>query len=337
MTLHLVHSAKKPELGSCEDDAHTKPTATIRMANLVVEYDSLFSLKCKRLAVSGNVISIIGHNGAGKSTLLKSILDLLPIKHGRITALMNHSGAAFKLYPEQHMAFCPESGAVFSDISVENYIKLWCRIRHRNARYYREEGAYYIELLNLQPLLKKLGRELSKGQRRRVQTAIGFIMQPELFLLDEPFDGLDVQKTHELSEIIESHSSKMAFILSSHRMDVIERLSDSVIVLDQGSIFAKGDVKKVSSQLAGRSISITISSAPEKILPPLKERFPGMLINHISNQIIITGQGSEPNPQSLREILWTCGIQNYDLEESSPTLVDAMNYHLRKMSLPPKT
>lgn len=224
------------------------PEVTLRINNLEVAYAELQALDIKRLEISGGVFALLGHNGAGKSTLIKTMLGLLDPQRGSV-AVLNPSYE--RLIPERDMAFCPENGAVFADISVEEYLKLWCRIKHGDARYYQGAGSRYVERLSISSLLRKRGRELSKGQRRRVQTALGFMSDPKLFLFDEPFDGLDVQRTNELMEIVEEERVRRAFLISSHRMDVMERISDAVVVLESGTLRSQGSVDDVCASLAG--------------------------------------------------------------------------------------
>ncbi len=227
--------------------------------DLSVRYTELVALEIPRLVAHGQIIAVLGHNGAGKSTLIKALLGLL-IPHSGSLQVRDSDGLILR--PEEHMAFCPENGAVFADISVESYLRLWCRIKHDNPRYYLKTGATYVERLSITQLLAKKGRELSKGQRRRVQTALGFMGDPRLFLFDEPFDGLDVQRTNDLMEIVEEERAKRAFLISSHRMDVMERLADLVLVLRNGSVASVGSVPEVCADLThglvdGSSRSLT--------------------------------------------------------------------------------
>ena len=225
------------------------PEVMLSASNLSVRYTDLVALDISSLSVTGKMIAVIGHNGAGKSTFIKSMLGLLEPFAGTL-AVTDRSGRT--LIPERDMAFCPESGAVFADISVERYLQLWCRIKHGDGRYYRKRGSRYVERLYVAELLGKKGRELSKGQRRRVQSALGFMSDPKLFLFDEPFDGLDVQRTNELMEIVEEESASRAFLISSHRMDVMERLSESVVVLAHGAVVCSGGVMEVCNRLSGQ-------------------------------------------------------------------------------------
>lgn len=229
-----------------------EPIVSISAENLSVRYSALQALDIPRLDASGRVIALIGHNGAGKSTLIKTMLGLLRPHRGSVRI----SGYELdRLIPERDFSFCPENGAVFEDISVEHYVKLWCRIKQGDGRYYRKAGSHYIERLDVAPLLAKKGRELSKGQRRRVQTALGFMGDPKLFLFDEPFDGLDVKRTIELMEIVEAERSRRSFLISSHRMDVMERIADEIIAIRNGQVVSSGSVAEVTAALMGEPLN----------------------------------------------------------------------------------
>ena len=99
---------------------------TLTAKDLGIRYTDLVALDIPALAVTGTVIALLGHNGAGKSTMIKALLGLLEPFSGSLSAVDRRGN---RLVPEEHMAFCPENGAVFADISVERYLQLWCRKR----------------------------------------------------------------------------------------------------------------------------------------------------------------------------------------------------------------
>jgi ABC-2 type transport system ATP-binding protein len=307
-----------------------RPKTELRISDLKINYSELEALNIKKLDLAGRMIAVIGHNGAGKSTLIKAILRLLMPKTGALAAYFLKNEKEEQLIPELDMAFCPETGAVFADIAVESYVRLWCRIKHGRTNYYKKEGAEYIDSLNLSPLFPKLGRELSKGERRRVQTAIGFLCAPRLFLFDEPFDGLDVQKTNELADIIRSHTDRLSAIVSSHRMDVVERLADRVIVLKEGEVAAAGSVAEVSVALCGKSIMLRSIMMADKLVRALKDKLPNVLVNRVGERVYLTGE--DLVMKDVQNLLKSLELSTEKLTYVQPGLVDAMNYHLSRIS-----
>jgi ABC-type multidrug transport system ATPase subunit len=304
-----------------------KPTLTITASNLKVRYNETLALTADNAEFAGQVVAVIGHNGAGKSTLIKTILGLVRPEKGEVRCSYTHRGTITNLIPEEHMAFCPEMGSVFSDIYVEDYIKLWCRMKHRDGSYYKKAGAKYIELLEMGPVMKKRGRELSKGQRRRVQTTIGFLTNPKLFLFDEPFDGLDIIRTQELTDLIDEHTKEMTFIVSSHRMDVMERLADYVVVLKNGEFVSYGSLEAVCEDLGGATYFLKLEAGQGEAADALRLGLQGCVVNHVGSHLAITGKGAQEDV--ILGIVAGIGGVVIDLEKTQPSLVDAMNVHLK--------
>lgn len=192
-----------------------------------------------------------------------------------------------------------------------------------------ERGSTYIEQLKIEPLLKKLGRELSKGQRRRVQTAVGFLCEPKLFLFDEPFDGLDVQKTSELAHTLAEHRHQMSIVVSSHRMDVVERLADVIVVLREGEVVTLGGVEKVCRDLCGESYLVSNVSEPTSLVDFLTRKLPGSLVYPLGNRIRIIGP--ELDEELVSQLVISHDRNGAQTRKTPPSLVDAMNYHLRML------
>ncbi|MCB0328223.1 MAG: ABC transporter ATP-binding protein [Bdellovibrionales bacterium] len=298
---------------------------TIEAEGFSVGYDGNVVLSTGKVELTGNVIALAGHNGAGKSTFMKALLGLLPPESGQLRARNANTGELLR--PERHMAFCPETGSVFSDITVKEYLKLWCRLKAPRGNYFQQEGAELLEVLELYPLLPKKGRELSKGQKQRVQTAAGFFTNPLFFLFDEPFDGLDVQRTHELMNIIRERSPNIAFLVSSHRMDVVERLADRVLVLQEGKVKTYGPTNEVSRHLCERMFVIEDCSAPEILREKLEANFPESFVYQLGESIRFASSGT--SQEELLGFIRQVDTNGARMSEVSPTLTDAMSLHLR--------
>lgn len=297
----------------------------LNIDNLQVRYARHVALSIDQLSIPSTILAVLGHNGAGKSTLLKTLLGLLAPQRGTINA----EAEGKLLTPEEDMAFCPENGAVFEDIAVSDYLKIWLRLRGKDDSLKSTGVLELLDLFEVEPLLRKFGRELSKGQRRRVQSVVGFLIEPKLFLFDEPFDGLDVQRTAELAKTLELYKQKIAFMISSHRMDVIERVADAGIVLAHGKVVANGPISSLSGELAGKSyICKQNLLGNDAILTELEQHF-ALYVTHIGDQIVLTGP--RLSAESVQEFLAARNIQDPQLREFSPTLTDAMGYHLQSM------
>lgn len=297
----------------------------IEAEDLLVRYDKTVALDLPHLQIEGNIIGVIGHNGAGKSTFIKALLGLLPPEKGTLSARNSERGTP--LIPHKHMAFCPETGAVFSDITVQEYLSLWCRLKANSPHYLFKEGEAVLEALELEELLPKKGRELSKGQRQRVQTAAGFFSQPSLFLFDEPFDGLDIQRTHELLELIRDFAKRMSFIVSSHRMDVMELLADKILVLEAGNVRSIGSPKIVSHQLAPYFYRVSGVCDYEKSFDSLQKSLPHAFLRRSGDTIRIASPHDDQ--EEILRLLTSTSQHDATVSRGEPTLTDAMSLYLR--------
>jgi ABC-2 type transport system ATP-binding protein len=314
-------------LGGAMSEVNTAQI-TINAKQLEVGYHNTSALSISDLNISGNIIALAGHNGAGKSTLLKAILGLLKPISGSINILDHYSGK--QLTPEKDMAFCPENGSVFLDISVKEYLKLWCRLKAGDVKLLDKQiGRDLIELLELKPLLKRKGRELSKGQKQRVQIAAGFFASPRLFLFDEPFDGLDVQRTQELMQLIRSKTDNISFIISSHRMDVIERLADQIIVLENSKVKDYGIVTDVTRRLCGSIFQITNLEDAKGVSEQLENLFPKAYIYHTGDSLKFISP--EMNIEQLKSAVLKIEQNGAVFGELHPLLTDAMGFHLKSV------
>lgn len=299
---------------------------TIRAQDLRLNYGQFEALNIPELNISGNVFAIVGHNGSGKSTFIKTLLNLLQPKSGTLIALSDEDSLDI-FRPENDMAFSPEEGAVFEDLTVESYIKLWCCLKYNQKKFYKLNGDSIIKKFHIDVLFKKLGRELSKGQRRRVQTAIGFLTNPKLFLFDEPFDGLDVEQSRRLAGILKEESQMRAIFISSHQMEIVERLADQVIVLDDGKIIATGTPKQVAAELCGSCYVIRAGEQDPKVLDLFRDEFDLILSYSVPGGVIVCGH--EVSNSFLNKTLTTGHVFEYKVEQITVSLVDAMHYHLR--------
>jgi ABC-2 type transport system ATP-binding protein len=198
----------------------------------------------------GTVFGLLGPNGAGKSTLLKLLAGHLRPTSGQATVLgLNVAGP------------CPELWRRMGYVSQGRYLPAWMTAAEClrfacgfHAEWDSSKVAQLTKRLEL-PLDVRI-RDLSRGLYVRLQFALAMGYNPELLLLDEPTSGLDPVGRHELLGILieEIGQRGCAVVLSSHLVEDVERMADTMAIMDEGRIVASGPVDAVKSK-AGEGVA----------------------------------------------------------------------------------
>ena len=204
----------------------------------------------------GEAVALIGPNGAGKSTLLKGILGLVPRTAGTIEFAVAATSAAATGTAQTHAAngmvgFLPQSADLDPDfpISVEQVVM---QGRYRGLGLFRWPGRAdraavrdALATVGLAELAKRPFGELSGGQRQRGLLARALASDPQLLLLDEPFNGLDQPNRDALVETLRSLKARgVAVLVSTHDLDLARRVCDSVVLVNRTQL-ASGPVDEV--------------------------------------------------------------------------------------------
>ncbi|WP_276355013.1 ABC transporter ATP-binding protein [Cohnella caldifontis] len=190
---------------------------------------------------SGELVGLIGPNGAGKSTTIKSILGLLRHRDGEVA----FGG------PTGRYAYVPEHPVVYE------YLTLWEHLRLAAAAFGMEEAAFaakaeaLLERFRLSEARHELPAKFSKGMQQKLMLVTGFMLEPDLYIVDEPFIGLDPRATKDLLDFLEAERRRGAGILmSTHVLDTAEKICDGFVLIDGGSVVAQGTLPDVR-QTAG--------------------------------------------------------------------------------------
>ena len=173
---------------------------------------------------AGTCVSLVGRNGAGKTTLLKVISDLVNSFQGRI----NKKGS---------IAYMPETNGIYPFNTSREVLQFFLDIGHSD--FTPDE---ILKKLNLPLQDRRPLNSYSKGMKRKVTFGSVMALYPDLFVLDEPFEGLDPDTCKDIVEVInELKEGGKSFIISSHDLYYLKEVSDRVIVLDKGKIIRELD------------------------------------------------------------------------------------------------
>src|SRR5579862_4371398 len=184
----------------------------------------------------GCFFGFLGPNGAGKTTTIKMLMGLAPPNEGTIK-LMGLPMPESALEIKQQIGLVPDESLLFDHLTGGEFIEFVGRIYGLDRPVARERAGELLDLFELHGTHNKLIAEYSKGMRKRVAMAAALIHRPKLFLMDEPFVGVDAVGARLMKDILLAQVRHGATIfLTSHVLEVVERLCDHVAIINEGKV-----------------------------------------------------------------------------------------------------
>jgi ABC-2 type transport system ATP-binding protein len=220
------------------------------------------SLEVKR----GEIVGLLGPNGSGKTTSLRMMLGLIPPDAGRVTILGQPPQRA-----RDRTGYLPEERGLYKDERALDMLVYVGRLRGMSRTEARRRALEWMERLKLEDHTRSKVEKLSHGMQQRLQFIASVLHDPELLILDEPFQGLDPIHTLLLLQILgELRDQGVAIVLSTHQLDLAEQLCDRVAMLFQGRVVVEGTLEEIRQKFAGRVVRVIAESLPPD-LPGVQE------------------------------------------------------------------
>ncbi|MDP9171990.1 MAG: ABC transporter ATP-binding protein [Acidobacteriota bacterium] len=193
----------------------------------------------------GCFFGFLGPNGAGKTTTVKMLMGLAPPTSGSIQLLgMPMPGRSLEI--KQQIGLVPDESMLFDHLTGGEFIEFVGRIYGLDRALARSRAAELLDLFELGKMPKKLIAEYSKGMRKRVAMAAALIHRPKLYLMDEPFEGVDAVGARLMKDILLDQVRHGATIfLTSHVLEVVERLCERVGIIHEGKLIAEGSMAEL--------------------------------------------------------------------------------------------
>jgi len=227
-------------------------------APAAIEIRDLRKIYGDKAAVDGLTLSVpqgcfygfLGPNGAGKTTTIKMLMGLAPATSGSIELLglpMPESALEIK----RQIGLVPDESLLFDHLTGGEFIEFVGRIYGLDRMTATARAVELLELFELGEAPRKLIAEYSKGMRKRVAMAAALIHRPRLFLMDEPFEGVDAVGARLMKEILlEQVRHGATIFLTSHVLEVVERLCDRVGIIHEGKLVAEGTMQSLRGSAA---------------------------------------------------------------------------------------
>ncbi len=198
----------------------------------------------------GCFFGFLGPNGAGKTTTVRMLMGLAPPTSGEISILgLPMPGSADEI--KQRIGLVPDESLLFDHLTGGEYIEFVGRMYGLEKRVARDRARELIELFQLTGSERKLIAEYSKGMRKRVAMAAALVHRPELYLMDEPFEGVDAVGARLMKDLLLEQVRQGATVfLTSHVLEVVERLCDRVAIINQGRLVVDDSMAALRSSSA---------------------------------------------------------------------------------------
>jgi ABC-2 type transport system ATP-binding protein len=213
------------------------------------------------LAVApGRLTGFVGPNGAGKTTTLRMVMGITLPDRGEIRV----DGRPVDAAARAHFGYLPEQRGLYMRMRVRDHLVYLARLYGVDRAAAEASASHWLQRLELDTRADDRVQELSHGNQQRVQLAAALVHEPGYLLLDEPFSGLDRVGVAVLSQVLRERAEAGAAVLfSSHQLDLVESLCDTIWIVDGGRIVASGTMDELVAARPRRLVVEVGGAGPE--------------------------------------------------------------------------
>ncbi|HLX34943.1 MAG TPA: ATP-binding cassette domain-containing protein [Candidatus Limnocylindrales bacterium] len=204
----------------------------------------------------GHVFGFLGSNGAGKTTTMRIALGVLRADAGRIT----WGGVEHRRLPRHTWGYLPEERGLYPKMTVLQQLVFFAGLQGVPRDIAERRTRDWLARLHVPEFATRRAEELSKGNQQKVQFLAAVLHDPEVLLLDEPFTGLDPVNIVLLREaILELRDRGRTIVLSTHQMETVEAMCESVAIVDHGRTVVSGSLAEVKRSTGRRMVLLSVA------------------------------------------------------------------------------
>ncbi|MGC2635699.1 MAG: ATP-binding cassette domain-containing protein [Acidobacteriaceae bacterium] len=214
---------------------------------------------------AGSMFGLLGPNGAGKTSTIRMIVGITLPDSGKVT-LFNKPWASASL---QRVGYLPEERGLYKKMKIIDQLVFLGELRGLGAAEAGRRAKSWCERMQIADSINKKTEELSKGMQQKIQFISTLLHDPELIIMDEPFSGLDPVNTILLQDtLLELKKQGNAILFSTHRMDQVEKLCDSICLINHGEAVLSGGMREVKSRYERNHVIVQYEGADEFLSHP---------------------------------------------------------------------
>ena len=235
----------------------------ISLQNVTKSYDEVKAVDSVSLQVrEGAVLGLLGPNGAGKTSTIRMIMNILAPDEGSIRVFGQPVGDETR----HSIGYLPEERGLYPRMKVLNVVVFLGALRGLSEAEAEKRGREWLLRFELSDWADKKVQDLSKGMQQKVQFICAVLHKPRLMILDEPFSGLDPVNAATLeSTMLEMRAQGSTIVLSTHRMEQVEKMCDSICLIDKGHNVLDGDLRAIKQSYGKNTVRIEFTG-PDSFL-----------------------------------------------------------------------
>jgi ABC-2 type transport system ATP-binding protein len=201
----------------------------------------------------GRIFGLLGPNGAGKTTTIRMINYITLQDEGKITI----NGQPVSPKTQKMIGYMPEERGLYKKMKVGEQLMYLAQLKGMNKNDAREKIKYWLHRFNAYDWHSKVVGELSKGMSQKIQFISTIVHNPEIYIFDEPFSGLDPINSELLKEIIiELKEEGNTILFSTHRMEQVEQMCDDICLFNNGKVVLTGNLRQIKKDFGKNTVLI---------------------------------------------------------------------------------
>jgi ABC-2 type transport system ATP-binding protein len=202
---------------------------------------------------AGRIFGLLGANGAGKTTSMRIVLDILRPDAGRVT----WQGIENTALPRRTWGYLPEERGLYPRMRVGEQLRFFAALYGVPTDRASAEIAHWLERFRIADYLDRRVEELSKGNQQKIQFIAAILHDPDVLVMDEPFSGLDPINVRLLKEaFLAMRDRGKTLVFSTHQMEQVEELCESIAIVDGGRVVVAGAVRDVKRNMNRRIVRL---------------------------------------------------------------------------------
>ena len=226
----------------------------VELVGVTKAYDQKIAVNNLSLSIeAGQMFGLLGPNGAGKTSSIRMIIGITIPDSGKV----NLFGKSFDRQSLERVGYLPEERGLYKKMKVLDQLVFFGELHGIQPAEARKRATEWAKRLEIADSLLKKTEELSKGMQQKIQFISSLLHDPGLIIMDEPFSGLDPVNAVLLEKtLIELKDEGKAIVFSTHRMDQVEKLCDSICLIDKGKAVLAGKVREIKASYERNRIII---------------------------------------------------------------------------------